>query len=176
MDSDLINVGENLTLDGTLNVSNAGGFGSGLYRLVNYDGTLTDNGLEIGAAPSGFNANNLTVQTATAKQVNLLVGAPFVSFWDGANTIANNAVDGGAGTWSATGNNWTLADGSANGAFEPSVLLIFAGTPGTVTVDDSAGAIGIQSGMQFAVDGYNVIGDAIGLTGANVVRVGDGTA
>ncbi|WP_146119591.1 autotransporter domain-containing protein, partial [Phyllobacterium phragmitis] len=176
VDSDLINVGENLTLDGTLNVSNAGGFGSGLYRLVNYDGTLTDNGLEIGAAPSGFNANNLTVQTAMANQVNLLVGAPFVSFWDGANTIANNAVDGGAGTWSATGNNWTLADGSANGAFEPSVLLIFAGTPGTVTVDDSAGAIGIQSGMQFAVDGYNVIGDAIGLTGANVVRVGDGTA
>ena len=145
VDSDLINVGGNLTLDGTLNVADAGGFGAGLYRLVNYGGTLTDNGLEIGAAPSGFNDTNLTVQTATAGQVNLLVGASIASFsfWDGANTSANNAVDGGSATWTASGTNWTTADGSGNGAFDSSALLIFAGTPGTVTVDDSAGALAI---------------------------------
>ncbi|SDN71762.1 autotransporter domain-containing protein, partial [Ensifer sp. YR511] len=180
VDSDLINVGGNLTFDGTLNVSDADGFGAGLYRLVNYGGSLTDNGLDIGAGPSGFNNTNLTVQTATANQVNLLVDAPVgpssFFFWDGANTTANNTVDGGASTWTATGTNWTIADGSFNGAFDPSVLLIFAGAPGTVTVDESAGAIAIQNGMQFAVDRYSVTGDAVGLTGATVIRVGDGTA
>ncbi|BCH24969.1 outer membrane autotransporter barrel domain-containing protein [Mesorhizobium sp. L-8-3] len=176
VDSDLINVGGNLTLDGTLNVTDAGGFGAGLYRLVNYDGTLTDNGLEIGDAPNGFGSSNLTVQTATANQVNLLVNAPFASFWDGANTSANNAVDGGSGTWSVTGNNWTFADGSVNGVFDPSVLLIFSGTAGTVTVDDSAGAISTSAGMQFAADGYTITGDDIALTGATAFRVGDGTS
>ncbi len=29
--------------------------------------------------------------------------------------------------------------------------------------------------MQFAVDGYSVVGDAIGIDGANTIRVGDGT-
>jgi len=176
-DSDLIDVGGNLTLDGTLNVADAGGFGAGLYRLINYGGTLTDNGLDIGAAPAGYNSTNLTVQTATAGQVNLLVGTPVASFsfWDGANTGANNAVDGGTATWTATGTNWTVADGSANGAFDPAALLIFAGTPGTVVVDDSAGAIAIHNGMQFAVNGYAVNGDALSLTGANFIRVGDGT-
>ncbi|PRD40385.1 autotransporter protein, partial [Phyllobacterium phragmitis] len=180
VDSDLINVGNNLTLDGTLNVADAGGFGEGLYRLVNYGGTLTDNGLDIGAAPTGFDNTNLTVQTAMVGQVNLLVDAPAnptsFFFWDGANTSANNAIDGGSASWTATGTNWTIADGSFNGAFDTSALLIFAGTPGTVTVEDSAGAITIQNGMQFAVDGYDVAGDAIGLTGANTIRVGDGTA
>ena len=37
----LVNVGGNLTLDGTLNVSDIGGFGSGVYRLINYTGGLT---------------------------------------------------------------------------------------------------------------------------------------
>ena len=177
-DSDLIDVGGNLTLDGTLNVADAGGFGAGLYRLINYGGTLTDNGLEVGAGPAGYNSTNLNVQTATAGQVNLLAGMPVTSFsfWDGANTGANGAVDGGTATWTATGTHWTVADGSANGAFDPAALLIFAGTPGTVTVDDGAGAISIRNGMQFAVDGYAVTGDAIGLTGASVIRVGDGTA
>jgi hypothetical protein len=47
----LVNVGGNLTLDGTLNVSDIGGFGSGVYRLINYTGGLTDNGMLIGTVP-----------------------------------------------------------------------------------------------------------------------------
>lgn len=180
VDSDLINVvgSGNLTLDGTLNVIDAGGFGAGLYRLINYDGALTDNGLEIGTAPAGFDTSDLTVQTSVANQVNLLVDAPAPTsffFWDGPNTSTNDAADGGTASWTATGTNWTVADGSANGAFDPAELLIFAGTPGTVTVEDGAGAIEIAAGMQFAVDGYTVTGGDIGLDGATVVRVGDGT-
>ncbi|WP_352289650.1 hypothetical protein, partial [Psychrobacter sp. GW64-MNA-CIBAN-0177] len=34
----LLNVGGNLTLDGNLNVTDIGGFGSGVYNLINYTG------------------------------------------------------------------------------------------------------------------------------------------
>ncbi len=185
VDSDLINVGSpfvfadgNLTLDGTLNVVDAGGFGAGVYRLINYDGILTNNGLNIGFTPVGFATTDLTVQTATAQQVNLLVNAPITSFsfWDGANTTANNVVDGGTSSWTTTANNWTVANGSSNGVFDPSTLLIFQGTPGTVAVDNSAGAVALQTGMQFAVDGYVVTGSPITLSpGLVAARVGDGT-
>ncbi len=76
-------VGGDLTLDGTLNVTDAGGFGAGLYRLIDYGGTLTDNGLDIGTAPTGYDSTNLTVQTATVGQINLLVDAALTYFWDG---------------------------------------------------------------------------------------------
>ncbi|OHT20322.1 Autotransporter-associated beta strand repeat protein [Sphingomonas haloaromaticamans] len=88
--NDLVEVQGNLTLDGTLTVSApaGGSFGLGLYRLFNYSGTLTDNGLDVGSG--------LTVQTAVAGQVNLLnTGGLELRFWDG-------AAGGGASTgWSA---------------------------------------------------------------------------
>lgn len=179
VDSDLVVVTGDLVLDGTLDVTDAGGFGEGLYRLFDYGGALADNGLEIGTAPTGFDAGNLAVQTSVANQVNLLVGMPIglspFFFWDGSDTTANGGIDGGTGTWTATGSNWTLADGSDNGAFDPTEMLIFAGAPGEVTVDASEGAIVASGGMQFAVDGYTVAGDGLRLDGTAVVRVGDGT-
>ncbi|WP_163317758.1 hypothetical protein, partial [Enterobacter hormaechei] len=60
----LFNVTGNMTLGGTLNVSDAGGFGAGVYRLFDYGGTLTDNGLAIGARPAGVDASDLLVQTS----------------------------------------------------------------------------------------------------------------
>src|SRR3546814_5817156 len=52
--NDLIEVGGDLTLGGTLNVETAvgGSFDPGIYRVINYGGTLTDNGLAIGTLPS----------------------------------------------------------------------------------------------------------------------------
>ena len=52
--SDLTVVSSNLTLRGTLNVSDAGGFGAGTYGLFTYGRTLTFNGLTIGSAPAGL--------------------------------------------------------------------------------------------------------------------------
>lgn len=177
VDSDLIEVGNNLTLDGTLNVIDAGGFGAGTYRLSNYGGVLTDNGLDIGTVPAGFTAADLTVLTATVGQVDLLVGGSSTTFafWDGNNTTPNGTVDGGAGTWTAISTNWTDASGSANGAYDPSAFLIFQNTGGTVFIDSSDGPITVANGMQFAVDGYVIVGSNVTLSGATTFRVGDGT-
>ncbi len=79
------------------------------------------------------------------------------------------------GTWDVSTTNWTTSDGSVNDVYNSSQLLIFAGAAGVVTVDGSAGDVVLQNGMQFAIDGYSVVGDAIGIDGANTIRVGDGT-
>ncbi|WP_172352621.1 autotransporter domain-containing protein [Mesorhizobium sp. NZP2298] len=176
----LFNVAGNLTLAGTLNISDAGGFGDGLYRLFDYGGALTDNGMIVGATPTGYAGGDLIVQTSVVNQVNLLVGAVASgshSFWNGAQTTANNMVNGGTGTWSSAGTNWTNASGSANGVYDPTTMLIFQGTPGTVTVSAGGGALDVKGGMQFFVDGYKVTGDALNFTAAATpIRVGDGTA
>ncbi len=70
--NDLTAVAGNLTLGGTLNVTNAGGFGAGNYTLFTYGGTLTYNGLSIGSAPAGF---TYSINTNTAGQVRLVVNS-----------------------------------------------------------------------------------------------------
>jgi fibronectin-binding autotransporter adhesin len=175
--NDLTVVHGNLTLDGTLNVSATpgGSFGPGLYRIVSYDGSLNDQGLTLGSTPAG----SFQVQTSVANQVNLLNSNGLsLNFWDGPNGHANNTVDGGTGVWqNAAGNdNWTEQTGQFNAPYADGQFGIFMGTAGTVTVDDSLGAV-TSSGMQFAVSGYNVTGDAITLNGGpSIIRVGDGTA
>ncbi|KZL06558.1 Extracellular serine protease precursor [Pseudovibrio sp. Ad26] len=176
VDSDLIAVGGDLTLDGSLNVTDSGGFDAGVYNLITYGGSLTDNGLMVGTAPIGFLYN---VQTATAGQVNLLVNPDQLSFWNGAVTSADGAVHGGSGSWSMTGTNWTDATGSVSAPYQPDSTLIFQGTPGTVTVD-SAG-VSVSKGMQFAADGYTVTGGDLALNARYSFdripfRVGDGTS
>ena len=177
--NDLVNVGGDLTLDGTINVSvSAGGnFGGGLYRVFNYDGAFTDNGLTLGSMPVG---SNVSVQTSVAGQVNLINSDGLaLSFWDGdAGPKFNDAIDGGDGSWHLGGvdNNWTDADGSINAAYADGTFAIFAGAAGTVTVDNGGGAV-TATGMQFATDGYVVDGAPLTLVGPEaVIRVGDGTA
>jgi fibronectin-binding autotransporter adhesin len=196
--NDLIVVGGDLTLDGTLDVTESVGgvFGPGIYRLIDYTGALTDNTLDIGTLPSDY----ATVQTSIAQQVNLVVSATppgggpgpgpgpdpggppteppasSYNFWDGDQGAANDStIDGGDGIWRASPANWTTSTGAANGAFTPASFAIFAAEAGAVTVDDSEGDVRV-SGMQFASDGYHLIGDAISLEGGEaIVRVGDGT-
>lgn len=179
--SALFNVGGNLTLAGTLNVEDIGGFGAGVYRLFDYNGNLINNGLTVGATPSGVAASALTVQTAVGGQVNLAsTSGATLSFWDGGNTARhdNGTIDGGSGTWRTDGRNWANANGTLNGVFQPNpTFAIFQGTAGTVTVDASAGAIGI-TGLQIATDGYRIEGDDIALQGAggeSIIRVGSGS-
>ncbi len=147
----LVNVAGDLTLGGTLNVSDIGGFGTGVYRLMNYGGDLYDNGMRFGNIPGSVQAADLTLQTAIAKQVNLLVAAPNVTvqFWDGAQTTGNGVIEGGSGTWDGANANWTGVDGNGNRSWAGK-FAVFLGAAGTVTV---AGAQS-TTGMQFMTDGY----------------------
>jgi outer membrane autotransporter protein len=155
--NDLLNVNGALTLDGTLNVTSGLDFGTASYRLINYTGPLTDNGLAIGTIPSGVNA---VVQTAIPGQVNLVVIEPgaIVQYWDGAAIAADGVIHGGNGTWDNTGTNWTDASGSVNGRWQSS-FGIFTATGGTVTV---AQPIAFQ-GLGFASDGYVVTATGSGV-------------
>ncbi len=174
--NDLVKVEGDLTLDGELfvDVSSGGSFDPGIYRIIGYSGSLADNGMSIGSVPTP----DYFLQTSIDHQVNLVnTNGLDVNFWDGNGGRGDGNVLGGDGVWqNAAGNdNWTITDGSINAPYKDNAFAIFAGTGGTVSVDDSLGAIS-SGGMQFAVDGYRVEGAEINLgTPAAILRVGDGT-
>ncbi len=148
--NDLVEVSGNLTLAGILNVTDAGGFSAGVYRLFDYGGTFINNGLTLGTLPGGITASALSIQTATLGQVNLVVsGSSLLQFWDGTDAPGNGVIGGGNGTWNTTTQNWTVADGSSNSAWK-SGFAVFEGTAGTVTLAENVTVAGIQ----FASDGY----------------------
>ncbi len=68
-DGDRIEVDGDLTLDGTLNVTDLGGFAAGTYALFSYTGNLTDNTLNIGTLPGGFSG---TISNDTLNKLVLL--------------------------------------------------------------------------------------------------------
>jgi len=181
--NDLIVVTGNLVLDGTLNVTNVGAFGAGVYRLIDYGGTLTNNRLAFGTLPGGVSAADLAVQTRIGGQVNLVFSTPSaddptpppvpqVQFWTGASTVPTGRIDGGSGTWDATTTNWADADGTAHAAWGGRTA-VFGAAAGTVAVEGSPGFETIQ----FMTSGYTLTpapGAALTPAGAAVVRVDPG--
>jgi len=175
--NDLIEVGGNLALDGVLNVTETAGgnFGPGLYRIISYEGELTDNGLTLGDMPDG----DFFVQTSVANQVNLINATDLaLNFWDGPDGVVNDGdIHGGSGVWSrADSEYWTTDTGAINAPYANAAFAIFTGNSGTVTVNNEDGPVEAL-GMQFATDGYVIAGDALTLVGDSaIIRVGDGTA
>ena len=174
--SALIDVQGDLTLGGTIGVRDLGGFGSGVYRLIDYTGSLTPYyWTGIGTLPEGLTASDVQVQTSMANRVNLLVQAPSttVQFWDSTQVMGNGAVDSGSGTWSRNGTNWTDVSGTFNREWANS-FAVFQGKPGTVTVDGPQWI----TGMQFVDDGFVLEGDSLNLSyggsGMPTVRVDSG--
>jgi fibronectin-binding autotransporter adhesin len=178
--NDLVTVGGNLTLDGDLNVTTSTGglFTPGVYRLFDYDGALTNNGLDIVSLPPG-NSTIYTVQTTVPNQVNLVQGfspdTNNLQFWDGDDNSSsqhgatgiegNGVVDGGDGVWSSSqvdSNKWTASNGVGNEPWQQQAFAIFQGTGGTVAVDNSNGAV-VTSGMQFDADGYTLLGGTLNI-------------
>jgi outer membrane autotransporter protein len=160
-DNDLISLSGNLVLDGSLDVIARPGFGDGVYRLINYGGTLTDNGLAMGTAPEA----KYSIQTVQPGQVNLVVG--IAAFWDGAGAPNDNVVAGGTGTWNATNINWTNSSGSTNLPFSGGTA-VFQGAAGVVTVEGAQ----TVTGMQFVTSGYRLVAG----TGGQIVLGGAETA
>ncbi|OWT73736.1 hypothetical protein CEY04_10120 [Achromobacter sp. HZ28] len=76
-------------------------------------------------------------------------------------------MGGGTGTWTVDGNTWTNTNGQSTGPMSPQPgFAIFGGASGTVTVDNTNGAV-TATGMQFMSDGYRVTGDILTLVGAS---------
>ena len=164
-ENDLLSVSGNLSIHGTtLNITDSAAFAAspGVYRLINYSGTLTGSAanVTIGTAP-GFAPSDVIVQTAVAQQVNLITTVPglVVSFWDGGGAPSDGIVAGGSGTWSAAAGNWTNASGSVNSGWTPG-LAVFSGATGTVTLGESITA----DGLQFTSTGYVIEGAGHTLT------------
>jgi fibronectin-binding autotransporter adhesin len=176
-EADRVSVNGNLVLDGTLNINDIGGFGPGVYRLIDYTGALTNNTLDLGILPGGVAAADLSIQTSVLNQVNLISQAGVtVHFWDAVDP-GNGQIDGGTGEWDNSNSNWSDASGSVNGPWVSDHFAIFQGTAGTVTVTEPV----TLSGMQFVVDGYDVVGGGGSLTMASgadvpafVIRTGSG--
>jgi outer membrane autotransporter protein len=95
-----------------------------------------------------------------------------VNYWNGSTTTPDGSASGGDGVWNGSSTNWTNPAGTEAGTFNPQAMLIFAGTPGTITVE---GEQPVNGGLQFFASGYRVRGGRLALGGNTLVRVGDGT-
>ncbi|UQS88740.1 autotransporter-associated beta strand repeat-containing protein [Pseudomonas chlororaphis subsp. piscium] len=112
--NDWVKVGGNLTLGGALDARVAS---AGYYRLFDYGGALTGafDSESVTSSLQSFTVADAQVQTRIPGQVNLRVrnAGQTLAFWDGADHTGNGTVDGGNGTWSSTGTNWTAEPGKA---------------------------------------------------------------
>lgn len=174
-----VSVQGNLNLNGArLNALDGGGFGSGLYRLFDYTGTLTMTNGGITLSTPG----QILQASATTKQLSLInLGNQELAIWNADRLASPTQMGGGSGTWSATNADWTNATGSLTGTRYPAdAFSIFGGAAGTVTIENTAGVVQAK-GMQFASDGYRLNGDPLTLVAPaagqlSEVRVGDGGA
>jgi polygalacturonase/PKD repeat protein len=131
----------NLTLGGTLNVTDGGGFTPGTYTLFSYGGALTYNGLTIGSVP---NTNfTYTVSTNSAGQVNLVVTPPppVASFTatplSGAAPLTVNFTDTSSN--SPTSWAWTFGDGGTSTSENPSYTYVTPGSWAAALIASNAG-------------------------------------
>ncbi|WP_080693438.1 autotransporter domain-containing protein [Pseudomonas chlororaphis] len=179
-----VRVQGDLTLEGaTVNTSNAGSLGVGLYRLFDYGGTLTqrNGGLALGTSPAG--SSLLLQYLDSAKQINLVnSGGTTLNFWNANGAASATQLGGGSGTWSNTSSVWTDAVGSRTGPMQPKPgFAIFSGERGDVVVSNTDGDVQ-ATGIQFATDGYTLGGDELHLVADSKhpapveIRVGDGSA
>ncbi|MDR6773255.1 autotransporter domain-containing protein [Azospirillum sp. BE72] len=172
-----LNVSGNVMLtSGTSIVMTAapsGTLAAGAYTIVSGPTSTDYSGVTVTAPSSGLDIATATVVSATNSLVVTLTD-PSRLYWDGdtGGNASNNTVDGGNGTWSSAGTNWTKADGSANGTLTGSTITpIFQGTAGTVTVSGSVSA----AGMTFGTTGYLLTGGTIGLTASqSTITAGTG--
>jgi len=151
VDSDLINVSGLLTLGGGgIQIVNYGGMNTGTYTLFNY-GTRDGSALPIQSAPGGFNFD-LSFESS---QVLLDVNYNGLQFWDGSNTAAPSTPggQGGNGSWTTAGTNWTNGNGNVNSAWSD-LTAVFGGSAGTVTLGNDVNV----SGLHFITNGYEIAG------------------
>lgn len=173
---DSLVVGGLLDLGGTqLNITDTGGFGTGVYTLMSY-GTLAGNSLTLGAVPGNPNDLKLVFDTAD-KKINLYNKAGVtLALWNANGQATSTHMGGGTGTWSLNAPLWANDTGDLTDIMQPTPgFAVFGGARGTVTIDNGAGQVS-ANGMQFASDGYVMQGGTLLLGNTPTLRVGDGSA
>jgi autotransporter-associated beta strand protein len=164
--NDILNVTGSLTLNGApnLNLAQSGYVPGGIYRLINYGGSIQGGGLFNLVPPTG-SSETFALDTSTPGQVNLIVtGVTYNLTWAG---------DGSANDWDTSSPNWT--GGSNVFAFGDNVTFNDSGSaspaidvengtvyPGSVTINNTANYYTFQ-GSGIAASGSLV------KTGANEV-------
>ncbi len=141
---------------------------TGLVNLINSNATLrlvlTPDDVGTAATFGGATNSNATLRQTLLIDANV-AGLPY---WD---TNGSSPGLGGSGTWDTTTANFNDSTGTATPTvFDPSKLLIFAGTAGTVTI--AAGGITENGGLQFNTDGYVIQGGTLTVGTNNSVTVG----
>lgn len=134
-------VSNNLTLGGTLNVVDDGGFSNTTYTLFTYGGTLTYNGLTIGTTPPNFTC---AISTSTVGQVNLVVtpggpsnSAPFeiTSIVAITNDVVITWTESGTGTNAVQAENGGSSGYNTNGFQDISGSIVLNGNTSTNYID-----------------------------------------
>lgn len=111
-------VNSNLTVAGTLNVTNGAGFTATTYTLFTYGGSLINNGLTLGTTPTNFTCS---IDTSTLGLVKLTVSAVAVQSPTLAITSISSQTNDILITWSTSGAGTTNAvqatSGTVNGSY-----------------------------------------------------------
>ena len=180
--SDSTVVSGDLTVGGTLNVLDAGGFTNGAYTLFTYGGALTYNGVTIGTTPNpGF---DYAVDTNLAGQVRLIVLASGGVGAAGpiAGPTSANAGDSAAGysissVSGATTYTWLVPSGAsvASGQGTTSIIVNFGcgAISGNVSVTPSnIGGSGGSSSLAVTVTNVGAAGSITGVSGVCTGQTG----
>lgn len=166
--NDLVEVNGALLLDGQLDVTGLAGFAEGSYRIFNYTGGLTDNGLQPGGLSTDLDAR---IDTSSTGQVNLevFVLEPAVSLSttsiDFGTALARDDASFATVTVTNTGTD-DLVISEITDPAEPFGITGGSCTtvPVTVAVDESCevevrfGGTGITAGQ--ALSSFDILSDA----------------
>jgi fibronectin-binding autotransporter adhesin len=149
-------VNGNLVLDnGTLNLAGSSQPAIGYHRVFTYTGSLSGGGLVGGTTPNTTPfVYNYAVDTSQTGKVDVLVtpnGLNILQLW------GTTPAGGGSGTWNAGNQNWFDVGGAMPTQWG-SAYGVFRGPGGTVTVDGTQNAVGLQ----FAGGSYTLAGGAGG--------------
>ena len=160
--NDLVAVTHDLTIGGTLNLTNLGGVGVGSYTLFTYGGTLTGMSSDFNVQLHSFGSFTTMISTGVSGEVDLIVSLGNTLQWDGTGVANDGHVSGGSGNWNNSNNNWT-ATGATNTTWNGGTA-VFNAPGGTVTLTSAISA----QGLIFGSSGYTLSGtNALTLTGTN---------
>ncbi len=165
-----------------LNIVDAGGLDEGTYRLVSSQSlgsNITDQTLTIGTAPAGLNYALDISPYGYGVELKVFDEG---QYWNGTTTSGAGPLVGGSGTWqinTPADKNWADAPGTTHFGRDDTQTAVFSGTPGTVTVSNTNGAVKAK-GLKFLASGYEITGDTLTLDNVynrtpKITVVGSGT-